>query len=136
MSKVDKEALVALIQTHLEQLVNNHDAVEGALVATVDGHLITRCMHNATSVKRLASMGCSLLSLSNTITGELVMGNCRNVIIENEGGYVAFMHINKRLILVSFTQANNGLGLLISASRNCAQTIAKKISEYSIIKGE
>jgi hypothetical protein len=126
VSKIDLETLITMVQPCLDSLVETQSSVNGALVVTVDGHLIAKRIQDDTSVKRLASMSSSLMSLGNTITGELAMGNCRNVIVENEGGYAAFMHINKKLVLVSLTQSPNGLGLLLSASRNCASNMTQR----------
>lgn len=127
MAKINKDLLNKTLQPYLDQLVKEKDGVDGALVVTVDGHLLSKSMIDGTKVKRLATMGSSLMSLGNTITGELAMGGCRNVIVENEEGYAAFMHINSKLVLVSFTRSPNGLGMLLSASRNCANLLFKQL---------
>lgn len=129
MAKLSKEAVAQLLQPYLDDLVERHDAVDGALVVTADGHLLAKRMDGDTSVKRLATMGSSLMSLGTTITGELKMGSCRNVIVENESGFAAFMNINQKLVLVSLTNLPNGLGMLLSASRACSTAIAKRFNE-------
>lgn len=126
MTKISKQGLAELIQPYLNNLVDSHDAVDGALIVTVDGNLIAKQIAGDSSVTRIATMGSSLMSLGDTITGELEMGGCKNVLIENEGGYVAFMHVNTKLVLVSTSKTGNSLGMLLSASRNCAALISQK----------
>jgi hypothetical protein len=65
------------------------------------------------------------MSLGDTMTSELKMGRCENIISENENGIVAFMHINNNLVLVSLTTETNSLGMLLSHSRKCAETMSK-----------
>lgn len=127
MAKLSKEAIAQLLQPYLDELVAK-DQVGGALVVTVDGHLLAKNMDGDTSVKRLATMGSSLMSLGTTITGELKMGECKNVIVENEEGFVAFMNINQKLVLVTLTRTINGLGMLLSSSRACSASIAKRFN--------
>ncbi|MEZ5672765.1 MAG: hypothetical protein R3E08_10450 [Thiotrichaceae bacterium] len=65
-------------------------------------------------LERLATMGSTLMSLGDTITAELKMGNCDNIISENKQGIVTFMHINNELVLVTLTVQKNALGMLSS----------------------
>ncbi|CAA0125775.1 Uncharacterised protein [BD1-7 clade bacterium] len=123
----DKRELVRQVNNYLRDFVQRHPSIDGALVVSVDGHLIAKSIDGADSTKRLASMGSSLMSLGNTVTGEMEMGLCKNVIVENEEGFITFMHINKKLVLVTFTTTPNGLGLLLSASRSCAERLLQEL---------
>ena len=73
-------------------------------------------------------MGSTLMALGDTITAELNMGNCDNLISENKNGIIAFMHINDNLVLVTLTIQKNALGMLLSHSRRCAEEMVKIVS--------
>lgn len=116
-----------LVDQALQGLVEGNDAVSAALAVSVDGHLIAGHAAAELSIKRLATMGSTLMSLGDTISRELAMGECNNVIAENDLGIVVFMHINPEIVLVSLTDRNSSLGMLLSASRNCAQSLQKQL---------
>ncbi len=109
----------------LKSLLQNTSEICAAVVTTLDGHLCAKEQRDEYALERLATMGSTLMSLGDTITAELKMGACRNIISENEGGIVAFMHINQDLVLVTLTQQLNALGMLLAHSRRCAAEIAK-----------
>lgn len=122
-------SVVIQIEKRLEKLLDNCDIIEASVVATIDGHTCAmRQRYNNYPLERLATMGSTLMALGDTITAELNMGNCENIISENRNGIVAFMHINKDLVLVTFTTQKTGLGMLLSHSRVCAQDIANSLA--------
>jgi len=111
----------------LERLLRDCDDIHAALVVTVDGNMCAMQQKKNYTLERLASMGSSLMSLGDTITAELKMGVCNNIISENEQGIIAFMHINDKLVLISITTHKNALGMLLSHSRRCAQNMAQEV---------
>jgi predicted regulator of Ras-like GTPase activity (Roadblock/LC7/MglB family) len=116
------------IEARLTQLLDNCSTIDASVVSTLDGHLCAMRQRSKNyPLERLATMGSTLMSLGDTITAELAMGTCDNIISENRSGIVAFMHINEDLVLVSLTASKNALGMLLSYSRTCAQDIAKLI---------
>ncbi|OUD14158.1 roadblock/LC7 domain-containing protein [Thioflexithrix psekupsensis] len=120
--------LIKPVEDRLAKLLDLCDVVDAVLVATLDGHLCAmRQRQKKYPLERLATMGSTLMSLGDTITAELAMGTCDNIISENRQGIVAFMHINQDLVLVSLTSSKNALGLLLSHSRSCAQDVAKLV---------
>ncbi len=114
---------------HLKKLLEDCDAVKAAMVVTVDGNLCAMQQKGNYTLERLATMGSSLMSLGDTITGELKMGFCDRIISENEQGIVAFMHVNNKLVLISITTEKNSLGMLLSHSKRCAENLAKAVSD-------
>jgi predicted regulator of Ras-like GTPase activity (Roadblock/LC7/MglB family) len=117
------------LEQRLNKLTDQCDVIEAAVVATLDGYTCAmkqRSQHY--QLERLATMGSTLMSLGDTITAELRMGTCENVISENKNGIVAFMHINENLVLVTLTTQKNGLGMLLSHSRRCAEDLRKVLS--------
>ncbi len=117
---------IAKLESRLAQLLHDCDTIEAAVVSTLDGHMCTmRQQAQQYSLERLATMGSTLMSLGDTITAELNMGLCDNIISENQNGIVAFMHINNDLVLVTLTTQKNALGMLLSHSRRCAKEMAE-----------
>ena len=116
-----------LIQDSLDALVEQMDAVTAAIAVTTDGHLIAQAARIDVPSKRLAAMGSTLMSLGNTVTKELGMGRCRNVISENEHGVAVFMLITARIVLISLTDNVSSLGMLLSASRRCAGDLGSQL---------
>lgn len=114
------------VETRLSKLLDNCSDAGAAVVVTLDGHVCaTKQRANQYPLERLATMGSTLMSLGDTITAELNMGTCDNVISENKEGLVVFMHINEKLVLVTLSTRKNALGMLLSHSRACAGDIAK-----------
>lgn len=116
-----------LLNNALRSLVEGSGVVNAALAVTIDGHLIAGHSEGERPLKRLATMGSTLMSLGDTISKELATGSCHNVIAENEHGTVVFMHITNEIVLVSLTDTNSSLGMLLSASRNCAETLKNQL---------
>ncbi len=118
--------VIKQIEMRLTKLLQNCDVVDAAVVSTIDGYMCAMQQRNKQyPLERLATMGSTLMSLGDTITAELALGNCDNIISENKEGIVAFMHINPTLVLVSLTTSKNSLGMLLSHSRACAGDLAK-----------
>ena len=116
-----------MLTERLKKLLEDCDVIDAAVVATIDGHLVSTQQRANLHMARLATMGSSLMALGDTITAELNMGFCDKIISENQDGLVAFMHINDSLVLITLTKQKHGLGMLLSYSRACAQDMAKKI---------
>lgn len=124
------EAATEQLKQQLESLLDRCQPICAAVVVTVDGY--TCAMKQRTtdqySLERVATMGSTLMSLGDTMTAELKMGSCENIISENQHGIIAFMHINHNLVLVSLTTETNSLGMLLSHSRKCAENMAKTVA--------
>ena len=119
------QAIISKLEQRLALLLENCQVIDASVVATVDGYMCAmKQRHQQYALERLATMGSTLMSLGDTITAELKMGKCDNMISENQNGIVAFMHINENLVLVSLTTHKNALGMLLSHSRLCAQEMS------------
>jgi predicted regulator of Ras-like GTPase activity (Roadblock/LC7/MglB family) len=120
------EAATQQLEQQLEGLLDRCQAISAAVVVTVDGYTcaMKQRVPNQYSLERVATMGSTLMSLGDTMTAELKMGRCENIISENQHGIVAFMHINHNLVLVSLTKETNSLGMLLSHSRKCAESMS------------
>jgi hypothetical protein len=118
--------LITKFDQRLVKLLEDCSVINAAVVTTADGHMCAMRQGNQDyPLERLATMGSTLMSLGDTITAELKMGTCDNIISENKQGIVAFMHINDNLVLVTLTVQKNALGMLLSHSRRCAEEMAQ-----------
>jgi predicted regulator of Ras-like GTPase activity (Roadblock/LC7/MglB family) len=118
--------LITKLDQRLAKLLEDCSVINAAVVTTADGHMCAMRQGNQDyPLERLATMGSTLMSLGDTITAELKMGTCDNIISENKQGIVAFMHINNNLVLVTLTVQKNALGMLLSHSRRCAEEMAQ-----------
>ena len=117
------EVTKSLCQSKLGVLFNNFNDIEGALVSTLDGQLLASQQKGNDSLERVAVMGGSLVSLTDTMIAELNLGHNENVISQNENGILAFMHINPQLVLVSFTRNKLALGLLLAHCNRCCEAL-------------
>lgn len=115
-------------ETHLSKFLDNASEIEAAVVSTIDGNMCAMRQRKNYPLERLATMGSTLMSLGDTITAELEMGSCKNIISENEGGIITFMHINDLLVLVTTTTDKKALGMLLAHSRRCADELNKLLS--------
>jgi hypothetical protein len=123
------QSTLTQLEQRLDKLLDTCLVIDAAVIATVDGHLCAmKQRSNQYTLERLAVMGSTLMSLGDTITAELKMGNCDNVISENKNGIIAFMHVTKELVLVTLTAQKSALGMLLSHSRMCAEDLGKKIT--------
>ena len=116
------------IAQHLNEFMEMCDAADAAIVSTVDGHMIEKVERTSYPVGRIATMGSSMMSLADTMTAELSMGKCKNLVVENEQGILLMMHISDDLVLVSITHSSTGLGMLISSSRVCSEAIHQALT--------
>jgi hypothetical protein len=117
---------ITKLDQRLAKLLEDCSVINAAVVTTADGHMCAMRQGNQHyPLERLATMGSTLMSLGDTITAELKMGTCDNIISENKQGIVAFMHINNNLVLVTLTVQKNSLGMLLSYSRRCAEEMAQ-----------
>ena len=117
------------LEQRLTQLLETCQVINAAVVATLDGHLCTmKQRQHQYPLERLATMGSTLMALGDTITAELHMGSCDNLISENKNGIIAFMHINDNLVLVTLSLQKNALGMLLSHSRRCAEEMVTIVS--------
>jgi hypothetical protein len=120
--------LITKLDQRITKLLEDCSVINAAVVTTADGHMCAMRQGNQNyPLERLATMGSTLMSLGDTITAELKMGTCDNIISENKQGIVAFMHINDNLVLVTLTVQKNSLGMLLSHSRRCAEEMARFI---------
>ena len=111
--------------SQLQELFQNCDVVDAAMVSTLDGRLCAEKQRAECASERVSVMGSSLMALGDTILAELRLGACDTVIAESAQGLVLFNHIASAFVLVSMTQSKSSLGSLLSWARRTADDIAQ-----------
>lgn len=107
-----------MIQGILDNLLKEHSDVLAAIVGTSDGYLKFQSARDGFSSARLATIGASFIALGDAMTNEAKMGNCRNLISENEHGIVVVLHITTDMFLMLFSENKSLLGFLLATGRN------------------
>lgn len=107
--------LSADIQTILEQTIEAHPEFENILVATADGFDIAAMIKDSDkdSIRRLAAISSSMLSLSIEILAEMSAGEQKILTLEGEKGNVFITQVladTFTLSLTVITRDNESLG--------------------------
>jgi predicted regulator of Ras-like GTPase activity (Roadblock/LC7/MglB family) len=113
----------------LTRVMERTQGAYGAVLATIDGHAVLSVTHRDLPSDRIAAMTSSLLALGETIAREAQQRQCKFVIVENSDGYVVTLRITAKLTLSTFSGNEANLGMLLSASRNAAESIGKAIPQ-------
>ena len=97
----------------------------GALISTVDGHEIAYSLKRDIPPHKISTMNSSLLALGESIARESLQQLCQFVILENSDGRVVSLRINNILMLTCISTKGTNLGMLLSAGRSTADSLAK-----------
>jgi predicted regulator of Ras-like GTPase activity (Roadblock/LC7/MglB family) len=110
-------------------LVGTSAGIEAALLASSDGFEVVSAARGARpDGPRLAAMASSLLALGTAVAHDLALDGCRNIHIEAGGGVVLLVTVpcaRTGLVLSAVAHKGATLGMVLVATRNCAQSIAR-----------
>lgn len=119
-----KEQL-AQSEAKLAEFMSTCIGAYGALISTVDGHEIAYSLKRGLPTHKISTMNSSLLALGESIARESLQQFCQFVILENSDGRVVSLRINDILMLTCISSKSTNLGMLLSAGRNTADSLAK-----------
>ncbi len=117
----------------LNDLINRCPGATGAIIASTDGHIVSSYWKKQLPETKLSAMTSSLIALGETISLEMQQNLCKNVIIENEKGRVVCLRVTQELIFSVVAASNCNLGMLLSYSRDCANTVADIVEKQKKI---
>lgn len=117
-----------MLKEEISYMLSQYDDVDAAVIVSSDGHTIEKIEKVRYPLKRLGTMGSALMSLGDSITRELKMGHCKNIITENENGILIYMHINTDIVLVTLSKNTKSLGMLLRATRFCCKNVQKRLN--------
>ena len=112
-------------QEKLAEFMRSCPGAYGVLISTVDGHEIAYSLKRDMPPHKISTMNSSLLALGESIAKESLQQLCQFVILENSDGRVVSLRINQILMLTCISTKNTNLGMLLSAGRNTADSLAK-----------
>lgn len=110
------------------------DSVAGsyaAALATIDGKPVVHVTAAEWRAPRVAAIVGSLCALGETLAKEVNQRACRNVLIETDSGLTVVQRLPapaERLILLTTSNREANLGVLLTYSRTCAAAIARLVT--------
>lgn len=124
-SSKEEEALHPELKQLLQELVDENEEIDGALVTSSDGHAQAVRLASEVDHRRLAAMSSAFTALGNTLCRETGKGTPRNLLIEGENGNIYLLQAGSTRVLTVFTRANYHLGMTLAKARMACQQIAK-----------
>jgi predicted regulator of Ras-like GTPase activity (Roadblock/LC7/MglB family) len=124
-----------LCEVALRDLVQGSAGVEYALLASPDGFEVARVTRaRPLNGSRVAAMASSVFAVGSAMAGELRLGECRNLVVETDQGYLVLLTVPcRRAPLVLWTVARQGttLGMMLTATRACTRELARQLDRDS-----
>jgi len=125
-----------VIQERSEKLVDQLRALQGtssdieaAIIVSVDGLTIASALPEYLEEDRISAMSAALLSLSESISGELKKGSLEQVYIKGTEGFVVLMAVGSDAVLTVFASKNAKLGLIIFEMKRVAEELVELLKE-------
>ena len=127
-----ESGLHKVCEDEIEALVRHTPGIDSAAVVSGDGFEIAARLNGDVSGEKFAAMASSLLSLSEAVTQELRMRQCRNVIIQTDIGAVITMRVPvgyRELLISALCNDASSLGTVLLATRECARKLGQRLSQ-------
>ena len=112
----------------LARLLERAGGAYASVLATVDGQPVAQVATEEGRPARVAAIIGSLCALGETLSKEINQHTCRNVLIETDAGFSVVQRLSApadRLILMTASNRETNLGVLLTHSRTCAAAIAR-----------
>jgi len=103
--------------------------IYGAVISSVDGHLVLDVVKRELPVKKISAMTSSLMALGETVSKESDQGNCQYVSVINENGRVMVLRVGDSLTLTTLSTQDSNLGMVLSASTKATADIAEALQQ-------
>lgn len=120
------EATKEFINTVFSEMMETCHGINGLLISTVDGHVVTSLFRVTLEENRLAAMTSSLLALAESLARETKQDTCKYIIVQNSEGVLVTQRFGKSLVLTAIADQSTNLGMLHSVTR----TGVNKLSEF------
>ncbi len=102
-----------------------------SVLATIDGQPVTHSATGEWRPARVAAIVGSLCALGETLGKEINQRTCRNVLLETETGLAVVQRLPspaERLVLLTASNRETNLGVLLTFSRTCAAAISRIVA--------
>jgi predicted regulator of Ras-like GTPase activity (Roadblock/LC7/MglB family) len=113
----------------LRALQSTSSDIEAAIIVSVDGLTIASALPEYLEEDRISAMSAALLSLSESISGELKKGSLEQVYIKGTEGFVILMAVGSDAVLTVFANKNAKLGLIIFEMKRTAEELVELLEE-------
>lgn len=100
----------------------------GVLVATSDGYVVSQLFNRTMTASTLAAITSSAMSLAESMTKETGQGQCKNLIIEAETGYIVSLRIDETRVLMAMADTSTRLGSLLVSAKHCVEQLSQRIN--------
>ncbi len=109
----------------LADLVEESTGLEGAVVVSYDGLVITASLPAGADAARMGASAAALLGLGNRTTRRMGRGDCAQAIIQGEdGSSVIIVPAGDVAIFVGLTATTVNLGMVVLEAREAADVVA------------
>lgn len=114
-------------QRELARMLETHPGLLGALIASVDGHVVAAKLPAGSRDSDLAAMSSSMVGLAETVAQRTGVAPCNNLVVDNDGGHMVLMRVNQSLMLTVMGDKGTNVGMQLSAARICVTAINEAI---------
>lgn len=118
----------SFINGKIDDMFDVCDDIYGAVISSVDGHLVMDIVKRELPTKKISAMTSSLMALGETVSKESEQGICEYVSVENREGRVMVLRVGDALTLTTLSSKNSNLGMVLSASTTAANAIGEAIN--------
>jgi predicted regulator of Ras-like GTPase activity (Roadblock/LC7/MglB family) len=113
----------------LRALQSTSSDIEAAIMVSVDGLTIASALPEYLEEDRISAMSAALLSLSESISGELKKGSLEQVYIKGTEGFIVLIAVGSDAVLTVFASKNAKLGLIIFEMKRAAEELVELLKE-------
>jgi len=117
------------IEEKINDMFDTCSDIYGAVISSVDGHLVLDVVKRELPVKKISAMTSSLMALGETVSKESDQGNCQYVSVINESGRVMVLRVGDALTLTTLSTQDSNLGMVLSASTKATADIAEALQQ-------
>jgi len=119
----------------LESFIADFDQVAGAVLASADGLLVAHAVRiRGIEVDSVAAMSASMLSLADAMAGQAGNACADKLISEAESSTLVVLHAGP-LILTVVGRSKVNTGLIFTAARRTAQSVAALVEQLGVVTG-
>ncbi len=114
-------------QQILKTFVSSTPDVEGAVVVSVDGLVLSSVLPATADEDRISAMAAALLSLGERTSTELARGSLEQVYVKGSKGYTILMQCGPEAVLQTIAGPSAKLGMVLLDMKRAAQELARLV---------
>jgi len=119
------EEQLQLSRKELEGLMDRIPGIGSVIITTNTADVVLDVLQPGIHPFKLSTMTGSLIDLGELIAEESLQKESQFAIVENTDGRVVSLRINRTLIMTCISGLSSNLGMVLSAGRTTADTLAR-----------